>query len=70
MSVVSEQDKAQDSLALILALPFSQIFPTIDSLPASGLSPLLYDWTASSEHLGFLFSVSSLVFFIWFRAAD
>jgi len=24
-------------------LPFSQIFPTIDSLPASGLTPLLSD---------------------------
>jgi len=24
-------------------LPFSQIFPTIDSLPASGLTPRLYD---------------------------
>ena len=34
-------------------LPFSQIFPTIDSLPASGLTPRLYDWSVSSEHLGF-----------------
>ena len=41
-------------------LPFPQIFPTIDSLPASGLTPRLYDWSVSSEHLGFLF----LVFFI------
>jgi len=63
MSVVSEQDKAQDSLALILALPFSQIFPTIDSLPASGLTPRLYDWSVSFEHLGFLFLFFSLVFF-------
>ena len=36
-------------------LPFSQIFPTIDSLPASGLTPRLYDWSVSSEHLGFYF---------------
>jgi len=36
-------------------LTFSQIFPTIDSLPASGLTPRLYDWSISSEHLGFLF---------------
>jgi len=43
-----------------LDLPItSQIFPTIDSLPASGLTPRLYDWSVS-EHLGFLF----LVFFI------
>jgi len=35
--------------------PFSQIFPTIDSLPSSGLTPWLYDWTVSSEHLGFYF---------------
>jgi len=34
-------------------LPFSEIFPTIDSLPASGLTPRLYDWSVSSEHLGF-----------------
>jgi len=38
----------------------SQIFPTINSLPALGLTPRLYDWSVSSEHLGFLF----LVFFI------
>ena len=36
-------------------LPSSQIFPTIDSLPASGLTPRLYDWTVSSERLGFYF---------------
>jgi len=34
-------------------LPFPQIFPTIDSLPASGLTPRLYDWSVSSERLGF-----------------
>jgi len=34
---------------------FLQIFPTIDSLPASGLTPRLYDWSVSSEHLGFYF---------------
>jgi len=34
-------------------LPFPQIFPTIDSLPSSGLTPRLYDWSVSSEHLGF-----------------
>jgi len=34
-------------------LPFSQIIPTIDFLLASGLIPRLYDWTISSEHLGF-----------------
>jgi len=28
-------------------------------------------WTVSSEHLRFMFvSVSSLFFFVWFRAAD
>ena len=36
-------------------LLFSQIFPTIDSLPASGLTPRLYDRSVSSEHLGFYF---------------
>ena len=41
-------------------IPFPQIFPTIDSLPASGLTSRLYDWSVSSEHLGFYF----LVFFI------
>jgi len=35
---------------------FTQIFPTIDSLPASGLTPRLYDWSVSSDHLGFLWS--------------
>ena len=45
-----------NSLSLSLPaqdLPFSQIFPTIDSLPASGLTPRLYDCTVSSEYLGF-----------------
>ena len=45
-----------NSLSLSLPaqdLPFSQIFPTIDSLPASGLTPRLYDWSVSSERLGF-----------------
>jgi len=45
-----------NSLSLSLPsqdLPFSQIFPTTDSLPASGLTPQLYDWSVSSEHLGF-----------------
>jgi len=32
---------------------FSQIIPTIDSLPASGLTPRLYYWSISSEHLVF-----------------
>jgi len=52
-----------NSLSLSLPaqdLPLSQIFPTIDSLPASGLTPRLHDWSVSSEHLGFLF----LFFFI------
>jgi len=41
----------------------SQIFPAIDSLPASGLTPRLYDCrSVSSEHLGFYFYFSSLVF--------
>jgi len=31
------------------------IFPTVDSLPSSGLTPRLYDSTVSSEHLGFYF---------------
>ena len=51
-----------NSLSLSLPaqdLPFSQIFPTIDSLPASGLTPGLYDWSVSSEHFGVF-----LVFFI------
>jgi len=30
---------------------FSQIFPTIDYLPASGLTPRTLSWTVSSEHL-------------------
>jgi len=50
-----------------------QIFPTIDSLPASGLTPLtprLYDWSVSFEHLGFLFLVFFITLFVWFRAAD
>jgi len=35
---------------------FSCVFRcTIDSLPASGLTPWLYDWTVSSEHLDFYF---------------
>jgi len=45
-----------NSLSLSLPaqdLPFSQIFPTIDSLAASGLTPRLYEWSVSSEHLGF-----------------
>ena len=29
------------------------IFPTMDSVPASGLTPRLYDWSVSSEHIGF-----------------
>ena len=48
----------RNSLSLSLPaqdLPFSQMFPTIDSLPASGLTPRLYDWSVSSEHLGFYF---------------
>ena len=40
---------------ICICLPFSQIFPTIDSLPAPGLTPRLYDWSVSSEHLGFYF---------------
>ena len=47
-----------NSLSLSLPaqdLPFSQIFPTIDSIPASGLTLWLYDWSVSSEHLGFYF---------------
>jgi len=44
-------------------LPLSQTFPTIDSLPASGLTPRTLLLTVSSEHLGFLFLVSSLLFF-------
>jgi len=39
----------------VVYLPFSQIVPTIDSIPASGLTPRLYDWSVSSEHLGFYF---------------
>ena len=52
-------------------LPLSQILPTIDSLPASGLTPRTSLRTVSSEHLRFMFVlVSSLFFFVWFRAAD
>jgi len=36
-------------------LPLSQIFPTTDSLPASGLTTQTYDRTVTSEHLGFSF---------------
>ena len=53
-----------NSLSLSLPaqdLPFSQIFPTIDSLPASGLTPRLYDWTVSCEHLGFSVTVCKTV---------
>ena len=56
-----------NSLSLSLPaqdLPLSQIFPTIDSLPGlRTATPRLYDWTVSSEHLRFLFLVSSLLFF-------
>jgi len=44
--------------------------PQTPFLLASGLTPQLYDWIVSSEHLGFLFSFSLLLFFVWFRAAD
>jgi len=38
-------------------LPLSQIFPTIDSLPASVLTSIdFYDWNVSSEHIGFWFT--------------
>jgi len=53
-------------------LPFSQIFPTIDSLPASGLTSRLYDCSVSSEHLGFyLWSPYGIgqtiyIFMLWF----
>jgi len=48
------------SLSLLLPaqnLPLSQIFPTLDSLPTVRPRDWLhwpYDWTVSSEHLGFL----------------
>jgi len=42
-------------LFALFATFFTLIFPTIDSLPASGLTPRLYDWSVSSEHLGFYF---------------
>jgi len=29
-----------------------------------------YDWSVSSEHLGFYFYFSSLVFFVWLGVAD
>jgi len=61
---------AARSVAISATCTFPQIFPTTDSLPSSGLIPRLYDWIVSSEHLGFYFSVSSLVFFVWFPAAD
>jgi len=53
-------------VAIIQSLPLSQIFPTIDSLPASGLTPQIFDWTVPSEHLGFFvfsFIQYSLFFF-------
>jgi len=34
-----------------------------------GLTPRLYDWTVSSEHLGFCFSFFNAIF-VWFRAAE
>jgi len=43
-------------------LPLSQTFPTIDSLPASGLTARTLLLTISSEHLVF-FVVSSSLFF-------
>jgi len=36
-------------------LRLSQIFPTIDSLPALGLTPWTLYWTVFSEHLGFCY---------------
>ena len=34
---------------------FTNLSHHIHSLPASGLTPRLYDWSVSSEHLGFYF---------------
>jgi len=51
-------------------LPFSQIFPTIDSLPASQLIPQTLRLDCFFWAFPFLFLVSSLHFFVWFRAAD
>ena len=53
-----------NSLSLSLPaqdLPFSQIFPTRDSHQASGLTSWLYDWSISSEHLGFWATVCKTV---------
>jgi len=38
-----------------LELLFTNLSHRIDSLPVSGLTPRLYDWSVSSEHLGFYF---------------
>jgi len=43
----------------------------ISTLTTVLLTPRLYDWSVSSEHLGFLFLVFFIsLFLLWFRAAD
>jgi len=44
---------------------------TFLSIQPFGHWPRLYDWSVSSEHLGFLFLVFFIsLFLLWFRAAD
>ena len=55
--------------SLSLSLPaqdlhVSRTFHTINSIPASGLTPSLFDWTVSSDHLGFLFLLYSFCFLV------
>ena len=56
----------------LCVLYLSQIFPTIHSLPVSGLTTqaFTYDWTVSSEHIGFFVFSVFITVFVWFRAAD
>ena len=51
-------------------LPLSQIFPIIHSFPASGLTPQTSRLDCFFWASRFLFLVSSLLIFVWFRAAD
>jgi len=51
-------------------LPLSQILPTTDSLPASGLTPRTSRPDRFFRASPFLVLVSSLFFFVRFRAAD
>jgi len=49
---------------------FDKSFPPQTAFLVSKLTPRLYDWTVSSEHLGFFVLVFFITIFVWFRAAD